>query len=56
VKDEKENETNEIVQSTLRLPKKLLIDFKMQSIKERRSMSRIMIELIKEYLTKKGGR
>ena len=58
MKDKKENKskhTDEIVQSTVRLPKKLLIDFRVQSVQEGRSMSKIMADLIKEYLKKKGG-
>jgi hypothetical protein len=51
VKDKSE----EITQTTLRIPVKLLVAFKMQSAKERCSMSNVMVKLIKEYLSKKGG-
>jgi len=45
--------SDKIVQSSFRLPKTLLTDFKVQSVKEGRSMSKILTELIDQYLFKK---
>lgn len=53
MKNEKEK-SEEVARTTVRLPKGLLIDFRVQSVKEGRAMSQIIMELIKEYLAKKG--
>ena len=47
---------DEMVRTTLRLPKKLSKRAKIQAIKEERSFQNIMIDALTKYLKTKGGK
>ncbi|MBC2704781.1 hypothetical protein [Desulfobacula sp.] len=48
------NENIELKQLTLRIPKNLHTEFKVDSAKQGRSMGEVAIELIKKYLKKES--
>ena len=47
-------EDEDLKQTSIRMPPELLLQVKIQSLKENRSMSMIVKELLEEYLRKKA--